>query len=328
MQKEVGIYAIKNLQNSKMYVGQSVNIVVRWRDHLKKLRANTHIAKYLQRSFDKYGENSFVFGVIEYCNREELNEKEYYWVNFYDTYNKGYNQTVPNPRTGKRTFTKEDKLKHKLIGKNQWTKLPKKIKQERIDFLNSIKPAPITKHVSLYNKGTFEKIIEFNSFRECSEYFNVPYDRISTVLIKLFNFERITYKGYIFIKEGDSIEAWKERKQAHDLQVIANITEYKSLRNFNAAPKRGPLSVEELYLSRTKNAKIASQALRNMQNKVLQIWDKEENLIDTVLTQKDAEKITGVPSKYIDKVLRKEKKSYRGYIFKYIPRTGEYSHLI
>lgn len=87
-----GIYKITNIINGKCYIGQSVDIRKRWRAHLRV--ANTDF-NLLHRAFQKYGVENFTFEIIEYCARKELNEREKYWINYYDSHNpdKGYNMT-------------------------------------------------------------------------------------------------------------------------------------------------------------------------------------------------------------------------------------------
>lgn len=79
----IGIYAIKNKINNKMYIGKSINIENRWREHVKELNNNRHYNTYLQASWNKYKEDNFQFLVIEECSSDELNEKEIYWINYY-----------------------------------------------------------------------------------------------------------------------------------------------------------------------------------------------------------------------------------------------------
>lgn len=67
-----GIYKITCTGNNKSYIGSSVNITERWRQHLSHLRAGTHHSPYLQRSYNKYGEDSLEFKVIAVL--EESNE--------------------------------------------------------------------------------------------------------------------------------------------------------------------------------------------------------------------------------------------------------------
>jgi len=56
-----GIYAITNLENEKVYFGQSVNIEKRLKGHLNDLLAKRHRNSKLQNAFNKYGKNAFLF---------------------------------------------------------------------------------------------------------------------------------------------------------------------------------------------------------------------------------------------------------------------------
>lgn len=60
-----GIYKILNNVNGQFYVGSSVKIEHRWAAHLRSLRKGTHHNILLQRSWSKYGENSFSFIIVE-----------------------------------------------------------------------------------------------------------------------------------------------------------------------------------------------------------------------------------------------------------------------
>jgi len=60
-----GIYLIINLQNNKFYVGSAINVRKRKNKHLQQLRKNKHDNQYLQNSFNKYGENNFVFLLLK-----------------------------------------------------------------------------------------------------------------------------------------------------------------------------------------------------------------------------------------------------------------------
>lgn len=47
----------------------------------------------MQRAYDKHGPEAFRFDIIEECSPEELDEREMYWIQFYDAFSNGYNQT-------------------------------------------------------------------------------------------------------------------------------------------------------------------------------------------------------------------------------------------
>jgi len=88
-----GVYCIKNLKNNKIYIGSSIDIVDRWRQHKREFRKNIHSNKYLQYSWNKHGNSSFEFSIIEECNENETLEREQYYLDLYESYNrnKGYN---------------------------------------------------------------------------------------------------------------------------------------------------------------------------------------------------------------------------------------------
>lgn len=77
-----GVYAIKNLNNGKMYIGSSKDIGARWKHHINSLNKGTHHSRYLQNSWNKYGGGSFSFSVLEYCNEESRLEREQYYLDF------------------------------------------------------------------------------------------------------------------------------------------------------------------------------------------------------------------------------------------------------
>lgn len=67
-----GIYKITNVVNNKCYIGSAVNFNRRWYLHKTELRKNKHHSKHLQHAWNKYGEESFKFEVLFYCEKEEL----------------------------------------------------------------------------------------------------------------------------------------------------------------------------------------------------------------------------------------------------------------
>lgn len=107
-----GIYYIKNLVNNKYYVGQSINIERRWKDEKKRLSSdkkawNTH----LQNAWKMYGEDNFEFDIIEECLPAQLDDREVYWISFYDSFNSGYNQSAGGGGCRGVKFTEEHRKK-------------------------------------------------------------------------------------------------------------------------------------------------------------------------------------------------------------------------
>ena len=107
-----GIYYIKNLVNNKYYIGQSRNIKRRWNREKFELNGegdawNVH----LQRAWRKYGEDNFEFAVVEICSLEQLDERERFWVSFYNSYNNGYNQSLGGGGVSGWKHTEESRAK-------------------------------------------------------------------------------------------------------------------------------------------------------------------------------------------------------------------------
>lgn len=107
----IGIYQITNLKSGKLYIGQSVDIQKRIKDHLYELNHGIHANRYLQAAWNKYGESNFVFSTLELISEEHLTERERYWVNFYGGYesDKLYNLREPGP-TGRMSVESIAKL--------------------------------------------------------------------------------------------------------------------------------------------------------------------------------------------------------------------------
>ncbi len=76
---DCGIYKIIDIRNGKIYIGSSYRLKYRFYSHNRELKLNNHRNKILQRIYNKYG-NIFKFEIIEYCNKENLTEREQYWM--------------------------------------------------------------------------------------------------------------------------------------------------------------------------------------------------------------------------------------------------------
>lgn len=86
-----GIYSIRNILNNKVYIGQSVNLRKRKTRHFSELRNHRHPNPHLQRAFNKYGEDAFLFSIIIYCNKEDLTYYEDFFIKYYNSKYAGYN---------------------------------------------------------------------------------------------------------------------------------------------------------------------------------------------------------------------------------------------
>lgn len=88
--KKIIIYKRTNKINGKIYIGQTIN------EPEKRWKAEDNSNQKIGKAVRKYGSENFDNIIIDTATtREELNEKEKYWIAFYDSTNpnKGYNMT-------------------------------------------------------------------------------------------------------------------------------------------------------------------------------------------------------------------------------------------
>lgn len=104
-----GIYKITNQINGKVYIGQSVNIEKRWTKHRK---ASETLDYPIYRAMRKYSLENFSFEIIEECSLSELDKRESFWIQFYNSalQEKGYNLTLGGSSSSGRSLTLEDVL--------------------------------------------------------------------------------------------------------------------------------------------------------------------------------------------------------------------------
>lgn len=92
-----GIYKITNLLTEQCYIGQSVDIAKRWKDHCKcGLGIDASATNKLYNSMQQDGIWNFSFELLEQCPRELLNEKEKFWIQMYQSNKFGLNITRGN----------------------------------------------------------------------------------------------------------------------------------------------------------------------------------------------------------------------------------------
>ena len=134
------IYKITNIQNNKVYIGQTIRPVEqRFNRHINDA-INNKLDTHFARAIRKYGKEKFTIEIIDKAeNQEQLNLKEQYWIRQYNSIENGYNETDALSKCGGNTYkskTKEEmevikeKIRQtKLGGKNP---MAKKIKRTNI----------------------------------------------------------------------------------------------------------------------------------------------------------------------------------------------------
>lgn len=87
-----GIYKITNIENKKCYIGKSLNVKKRLQDHVKgSLGIRTISDQKIHREMAREGIWNFRFELLCECEKEELSEKEKYYISYFDSQKYGYN---------------------------------------------------------------------------------------------------------------------------------------------------------------------------------------------------------------------------------------------
>jgi group I intron endonuclease len=105
-----GIYQIVCTETNKRYIGSAKNLRQRWNDHRKLLRYDKHKNDYLQKAWNKYGENNFRFLIIEFVSEvNALLQREQMWLDVSQSYDEklGFNIATKAGSNIGRKFPKE-----------------------------------------------------------------------------------------------------------------------------------------------------------------------------------------------------------------------------
>ena len=174
MDVQQGIYQIRNLINNNKYIGSSLDLYNRKNNHFKELKKNNHHNSHLQNSYNEYGEDKFLFEILEINNdisREQLYELEQIYIDSFN-WSELYN-----------------------ISKN----------------VNGGGSEVLCIHVLLLNlDGSIEK--EFNSIQDCSRFLNrtqINSDRLNRDSLIDRNYRIVTKDFYN--DNLDIILSWKNR---------------------------------------------------------------------------------------------------------------------
>lgn len=172
-----GIYQIRNLVNNKCYIGSSVNLYNRFHTHSTKLKQRIHSNKHLESSYHKYGNDNFIFEVLEYCSEEILIEREQYYLD------------ITEPEYNKRIDATNNFLVSPTIETRD--KISKTLKKRYEEGYQGYKQEKLNQEIELYDKyGNFVRLC--NHAKEFSllvglEKGNYTYEKIK---------KGFTFRGY------------------------------------------------------------------------------------------------------------------------------------
>src|SRR6266702_3044868 len=138
-----GIYRITCTVNLKMYIGSAVSLYRRWKEHRGELRRNIHRNPKLQNAWNKYGEQSFTFEVIELVLIPELlTMREQHWLDKFKPFgHKGFNVALiaGSPLGLKRSPATLEKKRIASTGKKHSAETRELLSMQRLNY--SLSPA-------------------------------------------------------------------------------------------------------------------------------------------------------------------------------------------
>lgn len=98
------IYIIRNLKDGKVYIGQTRrSLKDRWREHCRCLCSKNEKNMSIKHAIMKEGKENFSVEILETCDVNDLNEREYFYIKKYNAANPafGYNGTCGGSSIGK-----------------------------------------------------------------------------------------------------------------------------------------------------------------------------------------------------------------------------------
>ena len=129
------IYTLKNFVNNKIYVGQTNKPKKRLWEHINAAKKGKDTLLYY--AIRKYGEENFIFEIIEECEDDVVNEREKYWISKFDSFECGYNMT-----SGGDYFSLSDEAKKKIGDRFRGKHLSEEHKQKLREANKGKRPPP------------------------------------------------------------------------------------------------------------------------------------------------------------------------------------------
>lgn len=197
------IYIIRNTVNNKVYVGQTtVSIKLRFQNHLSAARCGKDYV--IGKAIRKYGENKFYVELLEECLVEELNERETYWIAFFNSTNNkfGYNMSIGGNVTRKSIDLDSNEVINMFESGISAFKIAK------------IKHVAISKITSILSKNNIKYGVALQKTSDIEEsmIIDLYLDGYSTIDIgRKFNRNKSTIRR-ILIRNGINRRSFKETK--------------------------------------------------------------------------------------------------------------------
>lgn len=204
---EAGVYLISNNVNGKCYVGSTVHLDQRRREHFSRLANNKHINAHLQNAYNKYGREAFDFEILETIDiddniKDKLLKREQFWIdNLKPEYNVllvagsnlGYHHTEETKKkiSESTTGVKKSEEHAKHIREGQSGRVLTEEHKAKLSEAARHRKSP-SNHAIISIDGVI-----YNSLKEASEATGVKYNTIQKRL------KNPNFSNYYYVKFGN-----------------------------------------------------------------------------------------------------------------------------
>ena len=204
------IYKIVNNINGKIYIGQTrISESQRWQQHVWHANNESNDDSLLLcRAIKKYGKENFTRSILEQCNNDLLNEREEYWIAYYDATNRSVGYNIALGGEGHSKYTDDEILQYynkygsitkasQALGMSRG-QMTKRLTAMQIDTTHEV---PVNQYDLLGNL-----IQKFSTIAEAAKTTNTPIRFIR---------EQMVYNDYLWLRANNN-QTPQERLQQLD----------------------------------------------------------------------------------------------------------------
>lgn len=213
--------------DGRVYIGQTVNHIERWRMYKN---GYCYTQRKLFKSLIKHGSDNHIFEILEECTFEDLNEREKYYIKFYDSFYKGLNSSylgMDKDDISKSKYYSNTKRKSLLIKEKSIEIQDKKYKKEIV-----ISGDPLERNTVVYDSVTG---IFFDNISQAAEAYDLKYSSLNAYL-------------------------YGKRKNRTNLRLVGKEFKYTALKRYGV-DKGKPTGSQEKGINNMSNKKIESYCL-------------------------------------------------------------------
>lgn len=290
----VGIYKFLNIITNEVYIGQSIFVEERIKQHLQKYNVPTesdYNCKF-HKALREYGIENFTVEVIEECSLDELNEREIYWIEYYNSFSHGYNGT----RGGKGSLIIDYKKVQDLWDSGCSRK-------EITNILNCSNCKGIKTFLSNYDDNYTQKA------------------KLRGIKFSHSNANKI----YQYDSSGNYISTFSTIEEAEQMTGINRSLIYKCCQNKIISAHNVQFSYQLTKMFSIEKRKKINKINNQSAKPVGQFLN--DQLINIFYSATDAAKEVGGDNSWISKVCKSNKVAY-GYFWKYLSKEEALAYLL